>query len=473
MRSRRTLSVVSAMAAVLALGGVSGPANGEARERAATARSGGWAATSGDAVRAWNAIAVNTLVALPGNAGGAPPAAQVHVGMVQGAVYDAVNATEPHHYRPYLLDRRFSARASKDAAVAAAAYGVLRHLASTVPNVADANRATLLATLATQYQDALKLIPDGRSEDKGVDAGEAAAAAMIEARKDDGRFGPSQWVPNTAVGHWWPSLNAAGAQILDPTPWVGTVDPFLMTSSSQFRTTGPVSLTSDTWTRDFNEVKSLGAANSTARTATQTYIAKWWQSTPVLSWNEVARNLADRDDLDALDTARLLAMTNLSGADAAINCWNDKYYWDFWRPLNAIVRAGEDGNPNTAAQSDWTPLISAPYPDHPSGHLCLDAAHTGILEKFFGDTVSGGFQVSSVSTLLAPAPADPRVRSFSSFSQVMDEITEARIWAGLHYRTADVQAKTLGWNVADYAADHYFQPVGHGGHNCRLRHKHR
>lgn len=460
MRTRSILSIVSAMAAVLALGSVSGPASGEARERAAAARSVGWSASSGDAVRAWNTIAVNTLIALPGNAGGAPPAAQMHVGMVQGAVYDAVNATEPKHYRPYLLDRRFSARASQDAAVAAAAYGVLRHLVSTVPNILDANRTTLLATLATQYQAALQPIADGPSKTKGVDAGEAAAAAMIAARADDGRFGPSQWVPSTAPGHWWPQLTPAGAQILDPTPWVGGVDPFLMESSSQFRTAGPVSLTSDTWTREFDEVKTYGAVDSTMRSTTQTYIAKWWQSTPVRSWNEVARDLADRSDLDAVETARLLAMTNLSGADAAINCWNDKYHWDFWRPWNAIPRAAEDGNPATDPQSGWTPLISAPYPDHPSGHLCLDGAHAGILAKFFGDTVPGGFQITSISTLLAPPPADPRVRTFGSFSQALDELVEARIWAGLHYRTADVQARLLGANVADYAAANYFQPVG-------------
>lgn len=473
MRSRSILSIVCAMAAVLAVGNVSGPANGETRDRASTARPADGGDTSGDAVRAWNTIAVNTLVALPGNAGGAPPAAQVHVGMVQGAVYDAVNATEPKHYRPYLLGRRFSARASQDAAVAAAAYGVLRHLVSTVPNVVETSRTATLATLATQYQAALAPIASGPFKDQGVAAGEAAAAAMIAARTDDGRFGPSQWVPNTGVGHWWPSLTPAGALALDPTPWVGGVDPFLMTSSSQFRTAGPVSLTSTTWALDFNEVKSLGAASSTARTPTQTYIAKWWQSTPVLSWNEVARDLSARGHLDAVDTARLLAMTNLSGADAAINCWNDKYYWDFWRPGNAIARAAEDGNPATAPQAGWTPLISAPYPEHPSGHLCLDAAHSRILQKFFGDTVSGGFQMTSVSALLAPAPADPRVRTFSRFSQVMDEITEARIWAGLHYRTADVQAKTLGWNVAEWAAAHYFQPVGQGRDAYRLGRKHR
>lgn len=458
MRSRRALSVVSAMAAVLALGNVSGPANGEARGSKAHAAE--VVSVSGDAVRAWNTIAVDTLNALPGNAGGAPPAAQVHVAMVQGAVYDAVNATEPKHYRPYLLKRRFSARASKDAAVAAAAYGVLVHLVSTVPNVLAANRATTLATLGTQYQTALDAIPAGPAKREGVAAGEAAAESMIAARADDGRFGPSPWVPSTAPGHWWPQLNAAGAQILDPTPWVGAVDPFLVESSSQFRTAGPVSLTSDTWATEFNEVKSLGAANSTARTPTQTYIARWWQSTPVRSWNEVARDLADRNDLDAIGTARLLAMTNLSGADAAINCWNDKYHWDFWRPWNAIPRAAEDGNPATAPQADWTPLISAPYAEHPSGHLCLDGAHARMLQEFFGDTVPGGFKITSISTLLAPVPADPRVRTFTSFSQVLDELVEARIWAGLHYRTGDVQARILGTNVAEYASANYFQLVG-------------
>ena len=166
-------------------------------------------------------------------------------------------------------------------------------------------------------------------------------------------------------------------------------------------------------------------------------------------------------------------MTNLSGADAAINCWNDKYYWDFWRPWNAIPRAADDDNPDTAAQAGWTPLVAAPYPEHPSGHLCLDAAHTRILEEFFGDTIPGGFHITSISTVLAPAPADPRVRTFDSFSQVIDEITDARIWAGLHFRTADEQAKTLGWDVAEYAADNFFQPVGRCRHDHRSRHHRR
>ncbi len=148
-------------------------------------------------------------------------------------------------------------------------------------------------------------------------------------------------------------------------------------------------------------MKAIGAVNSTVRTATQTYIARWWQSTPVKSWNEVGRDLAMRKGLDALDTARLLALQNLSGADASINCWNDKYYWDFWRPWNAIQRAAEDGNPATEPDAGWLPLIAAPYPDHPSGHLCLDGAHTRILWKFFGNRVRGGFSITSISTFLA------------------------------------------------------------------------
>ena len=420
-----------------------------------------------NAVTAWNQVAVTTLIGLPGPAGGAPPAAQVNVAMVQGAVYDAVNAIEPHHYRPYLLTRRFSARADEDAAVAAAAYGVLRDIVATVPDplLPAATRTGLLEQLATQYASALAVIPDGPFKTQGLAAGRAAAAAMIAARRDDGRFGPSQWVPNTAPGHWWPQLNAAGQPILDPTPWVGGVDPFVMESSSQFRTAGPNALSSEKWATEFNEVKAIGALNSPLRDADPrgqlTYKAKWWQSTPVSSWNEVARELAVRNGLDAADTARLLAMQNLGGADAAINCWNDKYHWDFWRPWNAIPRAAEDGNAGTQPDAGWQPLVSAPYPEHPSGHLCLDAAHTSVLKTFFGDAIAGGFQITSLSTLLGPT--DPRPRTFGSFSQAIDEVREARIWAGLHYRTADVQGEGLGNNVADYLMAHYFQRVGRGG----------
>jgi hypothetical protein len=447
MARKRSVRLVAVAAVVLAALGVFG------------ASAAPPPATDATAVSHWNLIAVNTLTGLPGPAGGAPPASQIHMGMVQGAVYDAVNATEAKHHRPYLLKRRFSARASKEAAVAAAAYGVLKSIVSTVPALTTEARAALLASLATQYDASLGAIPDSPFKKQGIAAGKAAAQAMIAARQGDGRFGPSQWVPNPNPGHWDP-VAPNGTTVQDPTPWVGGVEPFLMQSSSQFRSPGPNALTSAAYTADFLEVKALGEVNSTTRTPTQTYIARWWQSTPVASWNAVARDLIARDDLDAADSARLFAMQNLSGADAAINCWNDKYHFDFWRPFQAIRRADEDGNPATSPQPtpNWTPLFSAPYPDHTSGHMCQDGAHTTVLRMFFGDVIDGGYQITSA----AVNPGGPATRTFGSFTQALDEIVEARIWAGLHFRTADVQGRDLGINVANFMADNYFQPVGKG-----------
>lgn len=318
-----------------------------------------------------------------------------------------------------------------------------------MPAITEAARASLLSSLSTQYTGYLATIPDSPFKSQGIAAGNAAADAMIAARQNDGRFGPSQWVPNSAVGHWQPLPGES-----DPTPWVGGVKPFLMQSSSQFRTAGPLALDSPDYAVDFNEVKALGAVNSATRTPDQTHVARFWQSTPVRTWNEVTRDLVSDPayQIGLADSARLSAMQNLAAADAAINCWNDKYFWDFWRPVNAIRSPADDGNPATVADPTWTPLINAPYPEHPSGHLCLDGAHLGVLEMFLGtDDIS--FGVTSI-----PFPGE--VRSYDSFSQALDEIVEARIWAGLHFRTADVQGRALGRNVADYMALNYFQPVG-------------
>jgi hypothetical protein len=413
------------------------------------------------AVMQWNLIAVSTLTGfpgpgIPGPASGAPPASQINMGMVQGAVYDAVNAITPKHHRPYLLNRRFANTASDEAAVATAAYLVLKNIVETVPqSIPFPNRETLLATLASQYEAALNAIPDSLFKDQGIAAGTAAAQAMINARKNDGRFGPSQFVPNANPGFFDP-VAPNGTTVLDPTPWVGGVQPFLMRSSSQFRSAGPLALTSSAYAAEVNEVKALGGdgvVTPSARTATQTYIAKWWQSNPVASWNDVARQLIARNHLDAADSARLLAVQNLAAADAAINTWNDKYHFNFWRPFQAIRRAADDGNPATLPDPTWTPLFAAPYPDHVSGHLGLDGSHTTVLREFFGNAPAGGYQITS----FAVNPGGDATRSFGSFSQAVNEIVEARIWAGLHFRTADVQAVKLATNVANFAMENYFQ----------------
>ena len=406
----------------------------------------------------WNHVAATTLAAIPGPDGGAPPAFQINMGMVQGAVYDAVNAIGPKQHRPYLLDRRIGARASIDAAVATAAYDVVSELVSSAPERAPfPGRAGLLSALSSTYGGSLAAIADGSFKSQGIAIGHAAADAMLDARENDGRFGPSPWVSNTAAGHWQPLLNASGQPILDPTPWAGNVRPFLIQSPSQFRSVPPPALDSQQWANEFNEVKSLGRATGSTRTAEQTYIARWWQSAPVLSWNEVARQLIARSGLDAAASARLLALQNLTAADAAINCWNDKYHFDFWRPWNAIPRGADDSRADTVADAGWTALLTAPYPEWVSGHNCLDAAHTTVLRRFFGDDpVGGSFQITSTFV----DPGGPAVRTFETFTQPLAELIEARIWAGLHYRSADVEGQRLGRNVANYGIANYFQPVG-------------
>ena len=448
MPRRGSIWLVGAAVALLAAFGVVGASAAPPGEDAA-------------AVLQWNQIAVTTLIGLPGPAGGAPPASQIHVGMVQGAVYDAVNAITPKHHRPYLLERRFGATSSGDAAVATAAYLMLKNIISTVPaGIAFPTRDALLASLLSQYNAALGAIADSPFKDRGIEAGTAAAEAMIAERQGDGRFGPSQWVPNPSPGYWDP-VAPNGATVLDPTAWVGGVDPFLMQSSSQFRSAGPLALASAAYAAECNEVKALGGdgvVTPSARTPEQTYIARWWQSTPVASWNAVARELIARNGLDMAESARLLAMQNLAGADTSINTWNDKYHFGFWRPFQAIRRAADDGNAATSPDLTWTPLFSAPYPEHGSGHLGADGAHAAVLRMFFGDAPAGGYQITSG----AVNPGGPATRTFSSFGQALDELVKARIWAGLHFRTGDVQAQQLGTNIANFAAANYFQPVGRG-----------
>jgi hypothetical protein len=424
-------------------------------------------ATQPTEVLKWNRIAMSTLLqppmgTLPPVAGGAPAAAPIHLGMTQAAVYDAVNAIEPKHYRPYLLKRRFAATASEDAAVATAAHDVLSSIVRGVPQgIAFPNRQTLLDSLSAAYDESLGAIDDSPSKAQGIAAGHGAADAMIAAREGDGRYGPSQWrgAPNgdlnqIPVGHWSPLL-PNGTIALDPTPWVGGVRPFLIESSSQFRTPGPNALTGAAYTADYNEVKTLGGdgvVTSTARTPDQTRTALFWTGAGGAFWSVVARDLIEDRNIDLANSARLLAMMNLAAADAVINCWNDKYYWDFWRPWNAIARAAEDGNPATVPEAGWTPLRSAPYPEHPSGHMCLDGGHVGALQLFFG-TDEIAFDVTSFVVTDHP-------NHYERFSQTLDEIEDARVWAGLHFRTADVQGEQLGLNVANYMGEHSFQPVG-------------
>jgi hypothetical protein len=240
--------------------------------------------------------------------------------------------------------------------------------------------------------------------------------------------------------------------------------PFLVKSASQFRTAGPLDLTSADYAAEVNEVKSIGSLNSITRTAAQSHAAAFWQTNPAANYNAIARRFVDQLSLDVSNSARLFAMLDLTAADALITTWNDKYYRNFWRPITAIRHADIDGNPGTVPDPNWTPmfdpslnaaiggagpaLITPPYPEHPSGATAYASASMHAMASFFGTDEMTFYATSS------RFPGEQR--PFNRFSGLTSEVLEARIWAGIHFRTADVQAADLGREVERYIHTHFF-----------------
>ena len=403
--------------------------------------------TRADAVTDWNLIASNAIVV---TAGQPPPVSVLHFAMVHGAVYDAVNAID-RTYQPYLVQPASNPTDSKEAAAATAAFRVL---VGVFPGQ--------VGTLQPLYDAYIAALPDNPPGSKaaGMAIGEATASAMLTNRMNDGRFGPSPTPYPLAPGVWRPTPpNFAN----DPSPWVGNVRPFLVPSAEMLRTDGPNPLTSAAYAEDLNEIKDVGSLTSITRTADQTDAAIFWQDQAMALWNRIFRALSANQNLNIVDSARLFAMENLAAADALIGCWNDKYYWQFWRPITAIREADTDGNPATEADPTWLPLFhpatpvchtpllfTPPFPDHPSGHCSATSAFVQTLQNFFGtDKIAfSAFSNKSCTT-----------RNFERFSDALKEVIDARVWAGIHFRTADVQGAVLGNKVAHYLRRHYFQPV--------------
>jgi hypothetical protein len=385
-----------------------------------------------DTVTEWN---LNANTVLMGNLAQGPQAAVPHLAMIHGAVYDAVNAIDGSH-EGYLLTTRAGAPFdSKEAAAATAAYKVLRSI------VPDSQKALVDA----QYAASLAGIADGLPKTRGIAVGEAAAAAMIAFRTADGRFGPPGF-PLTAPGPgvWEPTLPAF---VNDPNAWLRDVRPFLVESATQFRPEEPYPLTSRRYARDFDEVKSLGSATSTVRTAEQTVGARYWAENPAATWSRIFRRLSADHGLSLVENARLYAMLYTTGADSLITVWSAKGAYLFWRPITAIRRADTDDNALTEKDEAWTPLIpTPPYPEYPAGNPSLGTAMATTLEDFFGtdhvswtDTNNGGF-----------------TRSFTRFSDAGEDVVGARIWSGIHFRHADEQGARIARQVAKWRERHYF-----------------
>jgi hypothetical protein len=398
------------------------------------------AAEPTDMVLEWNANAINAIqnangAATPG-LGQVPPLAGLHVAMVQGAIYDAVNAIDGTH-EPYLYGGPAPAGASQAAAAATAAHHVLVGLVpTTLPQVTESLNALYAASLAR--------IDGGQAKTDGIAVGAAAAAAMLANRAGDGRTGTRAFTIGTEPGEWRLVPPGNGNSF----SWVGEVRPFSLKSPDQLRTEGPPDLGSAQYAAEFNEVKALGAQTGDSRTDAQDALANFIVANPMSFVNRAFRELAVEHGLSTAQQARLFAMTSLSSADAFIACFNNKQFHSFWRPQTAIRLAADDGNPATEADPNWSSLFpTPPYPDSPSGYNCFAAAMMHSGRAFFGtDFVS--FELKG-----------PATRSYHRFTDYVRDAIEGRILTGFHFRHADVQGAWIGKKAAQWVAKHEFAPI--------------
>jgi hypothetical protein len=422
-----------------------------------------WAApAAADPITELNVIAEATIFAGGRPAGAAP---LLDFAMVHAAIHDAVQAYEkrfhPYAYAPHIRD----ASGSPVAAAAAAAREVLVH------------RFPLqTATIDSQYL--LFLANHGLTEaDLGRLVGEAAASAIIARRALDGSYPtppPPPDLGGKGAGQWRPTPPATAPF---SAPWLGSVEPFTMDFNEQFRARRPPALTSLEYARDYNEVKALGGPvgyPGVTRTADQTQIGYFYSGNTIALFEGMLRGLVEACDLEAKqryckslnrlgDSARLFALANLAGADAGIRSWNSKKHYNFWRPITAIQQLlpeDNDGNPRTEADATWTPLIpTPPYPDYTSGANNLAGSFTTIVTRFF-DTDKVSFKVATT----APQ-AMPNERTYHRFSDLADDVVDARIYLGIHFRFADTAARKEGTRVARQAFNHFLRPVRDRGHD--------
>jgi hypothetical protein len=407
-----------------------------------------WAA-SPNIVEQWNKIAEDTVVA----SGAFQAEGELYMAYVSAAVYDAVVAINGR-YKQLATPVTAPPGASTDAAVIEAAY-------DTLVNYFPANTATLNPL----YTAALAGIPDGTAKTNGQAVGLAAAAAVIALRTGDGRL-----TPIATTSPFLARTPGPGVYRLTPpayarpqTPWVGSMKPWGLQSADQFLPEPPPDLSSDTWANAFAYIQAFGAANSTVRTAEQTAIAQFYTANAPRQFNRIARDFADAHGLDVVQTARLAAMINVVLADAGIAFFQAKYHYLFWRPVTAIdptsvkpagdgfgpVPGYDDGNPNTIEHPGWRPLLATPnHPEYPSAHVTFTSAVAETLSRWLG-TKNINIDVHGFDAAGPPGNLNA-VHHFATVADELEEVSNARIWGGLHYSFSTAAGLRLGRQVANY-----------------------
>lgn len=397
-----------------------------------------------DMVLDWNNVALD-MIRVDKTA---PPKSARALACVHTAIFDAVNSASGAAYEPYLVQPvEFLEPISLEAAVAAAAHAALADLF-------PAQKATLDAALATS----LAAIPDGPEKTSGIAWGESVAEQILAARREDGS-GTTVDYEAPAGANWWTATPPAFASPLLPNwPYV---KPWAMTSGTQFRQGPPPSSTSARYAQAFREVELLGRADSPYRTAEQTQIALFWAdgpgtATPPGHWHVIAQDLSRERHLSLLENARLFALLAIAGADAAIVSWDHKYYYSNWRPVTGIQHADLDGNPATAADPAWTPLIATPpFPSYTSGHSTFSSSSARVLALFFGTD-----QISFSTT----SDGLPGVtRSYSRLSVAAEEAGQSRIYGGIHWQYDNQAGLASGRALGEYVYFNFLAPLAEPG----------
>lgn len=387
----------------------------------------------------WNKIASATIVAKGGKASST---ASVWFAYTSIAVYDAVNAVH-RQFQPFYFRGIAPPDASDEAAAIAAAHRVL-------VNYFPAQQATL----DTQFSNALAQIavaPNAKSA--GVAVGEAAAAALIAARANDGLEASVPYTPGNGPGVWQPTPPKFGPAL---TPWLGQMRPFTMKSASQFLPAGPTPLDSEEWVDDYNEVRLLGDVNSAARTPEQSEIGIFWTEHTAQQYARAFGYLAQNYGLNLMDSARLMAVLWTGFADSAIGCWNAKFTYNFWRPVTAIRAGG--GNTDLTADPNWTPLgITPSHPEYPAAHACVTGAVSTLIGDYFG-TRKVHIVVDSVAF-----SDGVHTHTFDDTRDLFDEVFLARIYAGFHYRHSLEDGHTLARRVSRQLFRRHFRRLDDDG----------
>ncbi len=396
---------------------------------------------SADEVSDWNHIMLEATLTPPATPA---PVSTRSTAIVQAAVFDAVNGIDPR-YTPIHVAPRGPRHASKRAAVVQAAYGILIRLYPAQSDMLDKERSASLTGISRNW-DAER--PEAIQ--KGIEWGQAVADAIWTWRSNDGfAQTPPPFTGGTAPGEWRPTPPAFAPGL---TPQLAHLTPWVIQSPSQFRPSAPPPLYSAEYTADFNEIKVMGSKSSTNRTPDETDAALFWNpGNPPDFWDPVAITLAEKHHFSLLKTAHLLAHVNLAMSDAMIGCWDAKYTYVTWRPVTAIQLADTDGNPDTLADPTWTPLlVTPPFPGYPSAHSCASSAATRVLSEYFGEDTAITVTNDALPGLM---------RSFPSFSAALEEVINARVFGGIHFRTDCEAGQTLGNSVGEYIIRHSLKRI--------------